>query len=224
MYFSASDREVRMARLRQRSPPEADGPGLPPARPRARRLRPARDHPQLAAGAHAPLRPEPVPHVLLHEHVRVQLRHPQPPVRRPLQVAQRRPDVAAPPCPRRSAGTAPPGRPGRGSRAAPPPRSRGTRSRAPPACAGRPGRRAGRSGPPPAPARPRSPPRRGPGPPAPGTGSARSPGTAARRRAPGPRRSGGARSIWPRSTCQGARNASVAPRGAATVLPAASIT
>src|SRR3954464_11666575 len=97
MYFSASDREMRTARLRQRSHPEADGPGLPPARPRAPRLRPApppppRRHPRLAAGPPAPPRPEPVPHVLLHEHVRVELRHPQPPVRRPLQVAQRRPD------------------------------------------------------------------------------------------------------------------------------------
>src|SRR3954463_13810351 len=93
MYFSAFDREMRTARLRQRSPPEVDGPGLPPARLRAPRPPPARAPPQLAAGAHAPLGPEPVPHVLLHEHVRVQLRHPQPPVRGPLQVAQRRPDV-----------------------------------------------------------------------------------------------------------------------------------
>src|SRR3954447_15612795 len=71
---------------------KAAGPGPPPPRPRARRLRPARAHPQLAARAPAPLRPEPVPHVLLHEHVRVQLRHPQPPLRGPLQAAQRRPD------------------------------------------------------------------------------------------------------------------------------------
>src|SRR3954451_24157891 len=87
----------------ERSWPAPPGPGgtlNPPVTPSARhlsprdqRLRLARHHPQLAAGAPAPLRPEPVPHVLLHEHVRVQLRHPQPPVRRPLQVAQRRPDV-----------------------------------------------------------------------------------------------------------------------------------
>ena len=31
--------------------------------------------PQLAARTPAPLRPEPVPHVLVHEHVRVELRH-----------------------------------------------------------------------------------------------------------------------------------------------------
>src|SRR4051794_25625828 len=48
---------MRMACLREGSHPEADGPDLAPARRRARRLR-----------------PEPVPHVLLHEHVRVQLR------------------------------------------------------------------------------------------------------------------------------------------------------
>src|SRR3954470_16908362 len=52
------------------------GPASPRPRPRPPPP-PAPDHPQLAARPQAPLRPEPVPHMLLHEHVRVQLRHPQ---------------------------------------------------------------------------------------------------------------------------------------------------